>query len=171
MGLDMYLRRGKKIPKLSDEKFLDIERKISNDDNKYYINKYKDYVHDCGTWVHWKSLLGETVGYWRKANEVHRFFVEQVQNNVDDCDMYIVPKEVLVDLYERCSCLLESMEDGVLNEQLAMTLLPTQDGFFFDSIDYDSWYIEDLKDTVAIIGQVLVNTDFENEYIVYYASW
>lgn len=34
--------------------------------------------------------------YWRKANQIHRWFVENVQHNIDNCAMYYVSKNELV---------------------------------------------------------------------------
>ena len=28
------------------------------------------------------------VGYWRKANQIHNWFVENIQNGIDDCDYH-----------------------------------------------------------------------------------
>ena len=30
----------------------------------------------------------ESVGYWRKANHIHKWFVDNVQNGEDDCKEY-----------------------------------------------------------------------------------
>ncbi len=35
------------------------------------------------------------VGYWRKANQIHNWFVKNVQGGVDDCGYYGVTKEKL----------------------------------------------------------------------------
>ena len=201
MGLDCYLRRGKKIPKISWEEYKQIERKISNkeDDYKALIKKYKEYVKECGTYHHWNSLL-EEVGYWRKANQIHKFFVDNVQNGTDDCDMYLVNKEDLEELLDRVNKVLENselvegkvssgysfekQEDGeiirldhykngkvIKDTSVAEELLPTQCGFFFGGNEYDEYYYNDLTQTKRIIEDVLDKTDFDNEYIVYESSW
>lgn len=50
--------------------------------------------------THLICLNGETkeIGYWRKANAIHRWFVENVQNGEDDCRDYFVTKEQLTEL-------------------------------------------------------------------------
>lgn len=65
------------------------------------------------------------------------------------------------------------LEDGkyIENTEVAEKLLPTTRGCFFGSTDYDEYYIEDLNNTIEIIDKVLEETDFENEYILYTASW
>jgi hypothetical protein len=37
------------------------------------------------------------------------------------------------------------------NPKVAKALLPTQEGFFFGSQDYDQWYLEDLEETAAVL--------------------
>src|SRR6187549_2040929 len=36
------------------------------------------------------SEITEQVAYWRKANAIHRWFVEKVQGGKDDCENYEV---------------------------------------------------------------------------------
>ena len=197
MGLDMYLRKGKKIPKISWEEYKKIDRKICNkeDDYEKLLEKYKDYVHECGQHIHWNSLF-EEVAYWRKANQIHNYFVENVQSGVDDCGEYLVSKENIIDLIEKCLQVIKStklvkgkvhsytsynengereehFEDGYVLEDtfIADMVLPTTSGFFFGSTNYDEYYWQDLLFTIKICGDILSNTDFENEYLVYESSW
>ena len=45
----------------------------------------------------------ENVGYWRKANAIHKWFVDNVQDGIDDCDYHNeVTKEILEDLLDTC---------------------------------------------------------------------
>ena len=44
----------------------------------------------------------ESVGYWRKANAIHNWFVKNVQNGEDDCKDYYVSVENLKDLLNLC---------------------------------------------------------------------
>ena len=87
------------------------------------------------------SVVIEDVGYWRKANHIHNWFVKNVQNGKDDCRDYYVSEEALKSLHELCKKVLA-------NKELANELLPTSDGFFFGNTDYDEWYFEDVEDTV-----------------------
>ena len=48
----------------------------------------------------------EQVGYWRKANAIHRWFVQNVQDGVDDCGTYIVTREQLEQLKAACERVL-----------------------------------------------------------------
>ena len=108
-------------------------------------------------------------GYWRKANEIHRFFVDKCADGVDDCREVVVETEVLKELRDICEQLLKLK--GKAFEQKAQELLPTQDGFFFGGTQYDKWYRWDLRQTLKIIkGLNLDNDDYNVDYI-YRASW
>ena len=129
---------------------------------KFYNKKYSawDTKHECG----WDRIM-EQVGYWRKANHIHNWFVDNVQNGVDDCDYHReVTKRDLEDLLVVCN-------EVLCNPDLAESLLPTSSGFFFGSTEYDEYYMSDIKETIDIITKVLETTDFEKEMIYYVSSW
>ena len=105
------------------------------------------------------------IGYWRKANHIHNWFVENVQGGVDDCRYYEVTKEQLEDLLETCRIVKNA------TQAIAKKLLPTAEGFFFGDTDYDEWYFKDIETTIAIIKKVLAETDFDHEIVVYTSSW
>ena len=139
----------------------------------------------------------EQVGYWRKANHIHKWFVENVQDGIDDCEYHNeVTKETLEELRDVCKKVLNSCElidgkivssyrydenknripiweDGkfVKDSTVAEELLPCQSGFFFGSTTYDEWYVRNIEDTLEFIGNVLETTDFETQMIYYCSSW
>ena len=168
MGLDMYLERHHKAV----EGYLgeDLEDMKVNNPQGYAL--VKPYIVKRGQYIKWESL-SEEVGYWRKANAIHRWFVENVQNGVDDCGTYSVSKAELEELLEICKELYEHKDDErfLPNENSPETLLPTQGGFFFGSTEYDEWYWEDIKSTIEILERVLSETDFTNQTITYNSSW
>ncbi len=57
------------------------------------------------------------------------------------------------------------------NTSVAQQLLPTQSGFFFGRTDYDDGYLQDIENTIEILEEVLEETDFDTEMIVYISSW
>ena len=67
----------------------------------------------------------EEAGYWRKANQIHHWFVENVQNGVDNCGEYYVGSEKLTELLELC----KKVE---ADHSLADELLPSASGFFLE---------------------------------------
>ena len=141
----------------------------------------------------------DIVAYWRKANQVHNWFVTNVQDGVDNCEPHPVTEQDIVKLLNICNQILElnisyeeqmteigvSFKDGkrepimdfvkvIDDEEVIKTmndLLPTSDGFFFGSTDYDEWYVEDIKDTVEQLNHILKETDFKTEELFYNSSW
>jgi hypothetical protein len=100
------------------------------------------------------------VGYWRKANQIHKWFVNNVQEGNDDCKEYYVSDEKIKELYDLCIEIIN-------NPQKAEELLPTHAGFFFGSYEYDEYYMKDLQHTIGIL-EPLLNCD---DSIYYSSSW
>jgi hypothetical protein len=113
------------------------------------------------------SYVVEEVGYWRKANQIHNWFVQNVQEGEDNCGEYHVYEEQLEELLELCKKVLA-------NNELAEELLPSQSGFFFGGTEYDEWYFKDLENTIEII-ETLLSERNEDGYldgsIYYQSSW
>jgi hypothetical protein len=102
--------------------------------------------------------------YWRKQNGIHNWFVLNAQNGVDDCNKYYVSREQLQELADIC---LKVLEDN----NLAHELLPTTDGFFFGSTQYDDWYFDGLKKAQSRITNYLRSPRFNNYDFYYQSSW
>ena len=108
------------------------------------------------------TYVVEEVGYWRKANQIHRWFVENVQNGIDECQSSYVSRDKLEELLELCKLVKA-------DNSLAESLLPSTSGFFFGGTEYDEWYFNDIDNTIKIIEECLEDEsadDFE-----YNASW
>ena len=99
------------------------------------------------------------VCYWRKANAIHRWFVDNCADGVDDCKPVYVPYEKLVELRDICKQIMA-------DHSKAKELLPTQSGFFFGSTDYDEWYYQDIEKTAAALTNIEDGVSYE-----YQASW
>lgn len=106
------------------------------------------------------------VAYWRKANAVHQWFVDQVQEGVDQCQTSYVPREKLIELRALCISLLEDKDETRAREEL-----PPQEGFFFGGTEIDAWYWQDLQDTADQLGKILDNPAFDKLDFEYHASW
>lgn len=111
------------------------------------------------------------VAYWRKANAIHKWFVDNVQEGKDDCGEYLVSRDALITLREACVQVLydKSTHDGTLG--LAEKLLPTKSGFFFGGTDYDDWYYENAEFTIESINKILEDPDFDQLNVYYSSSW
>jgi hypothetical protein len=108
------------------------------------------------------SYVVEEVGYWRKVNAIHNWFVHNVQGGVDECQQAYVS-------HDQLKALLELVETVLADPKLAGELLPTQSGFFFGSTEYGEYYLEDLENTKAILTAVLA--DLGDGDIYYQSSW
>lgn len=98
------------------------------------------------------------VAYWRKVNEIHRWFVD-LNDGVDDCKPITVYGDKILELVDLCKQVLA-------DHSKAKKLLPTQSGFFFGGTEYDEWYFKDLEQTI----KMLEDTKPEDTF-VYEASW
>ena len=125
--------------------------------------------------------------YWRKANQIHNWIRTNCHEMTPDV-RYEVGREDLETLRDTCKEVLASSElvtakvvngqrltdtgwqdNLIINPQRAIDLLPTTDGFFFGSTEYDQWYIKDLEFTIEAIDALLERT--EETWFEYYASW
>lgn len=105
------------------------------------------------------------IAYWRKANQIHNWFVLNCQNGVDDCRETKVSRKTLMKLLADCKEVLKEY-----NTKKSIEILPTKRGFFFGGTLYDKWYYKDIKDTVELIEN-LEKELREDEDIYYYSSW
>lgn len=141
MGLDMYL------------------------EGEIYKSPYdKDAtkLHDC-----FVTGIVIRIGYWRKSNQIHSWFVENVQNGVDNCEKFYVPQEKLEELLAICVDVLEHKGDTKYAEEA----LATKSGFFFGKTDYDEWYYEDLRETIKILEKAISLCNAGICTIYYHSSW
>lgn len=213
MGLDSYLNRMPHYKDTSAEDIVAIEsylclRKYQESGDELDTSLYdwcgrsEDELPNNDVIYHYKQIYDERnslcdeVGYWRKANAIHNWFVEHVQDGIDDCRYHNeVTKELLEELldtcikvYESCTMIIGQVNNGesyingewvpnvevgktVIDSSLAEELLPTCSGFFFGSTDYNEWYVENIRNTIEIINEVLETTDFDTEMIAYCSSW
>lgn len=223
MGLDMYLNRMPRYKEVTASQVSAIENLFDYEtrDSKYADCTFKEwcgyseadlpdkdiieYFRNIRTFKYsswdkekkygsWRII--ENVGYWRKCNAVHQWFVDHVQDGIDDCNYHHeVTKEILEWLRKSCETVLNASKfvpgkiyngttykdgqafheyiDGTVieNTSVAEELLPTQGGFFFGGTDYDEWYIDSLRETIEIIDNVIATTDFETQMIYYVSSW
>lgn len=106
------------------------------------------------------------IGYFRKVNFLVSFF-EEYGYNRDNQEGIEVYKDTILDLLDRCNKVLE-------DNSKAKELLPTAEGFFFGSTEYDEYYFENVKDVKKYIEEVLLE-EFDNlkddEYITFSTWW
>ncbi len=154
MGLDMYLSKRTYVKRWDHQKPERQHEVIVNRGGKPREDIDSSRI----------SEVIEEVMYWRKANAIHAWFVQNVQEGVDDCKEYWVGEEKLQELVDLCSKVVETKDT---------TLLPPQTGFFFGSQEADDWYFIDLADTVKNLTKELElykNTKSSGDFY-YQSSW
>ena len=185
MGLDMYLKKKRYIGAQYEHRNIIGKVEIKKDGKEIPINFNKI------------TYIEEDAGYWRKANAIHKWFVDNVQEGNDDCGEYWVSREKLQELLKICKQVKEiaKLKDGTINngyilkngewEQIKEKgkyitnaeeieeLLPTEDGCFFGSTDYDEYYLQDINNTINIIEKIFKEDDKDDYEIDYYyqSSW
>jgi hypothetical protein len=161
MGLDMYLEARKYVSGYS-------HRPIDEQ------NEYEEVLNSVG--VSRADLTSEAspfanvsvnVAYWRKANQIHAWFIlNYAKDGVDDCSPVFVGEiGRLRELRDLCQQVLD-------DHSKAEELLPVGEGFFFGSYDYNEYYFADLENTIEQIDTLLSNPKFaEGWEFIYQASW
>ena len=131
------------------------------------------------------EIQNNDVAYRRKANAIHKWFVDNVQDWEDDCRSYLVTREQLQELVDTCKIVLESLHNQTPIEvndrwqlfgdtEIAMANLPPTSGFFFGDTEINEWYQADLDNTVKQLQEniLLKEIDPDVEYKYYYqSSW
>jgi len=134
MGLDMYLSKKSYVKQWSHQK------KNHEVDVKYDGEDRLDIKPER------ISEVVEEVMYWRKANHIHGWFVENIQGGIDECQESHVGLDDLIELKDLCKKVLETKNTD---------LLPITGGFFFGSKEVDDFYWEDTVLTVEAIEGIL----------------
>jgi len=110
------------------------------------------------------SYITEQVGYWRKFNALHGWFVENCQGGKDECQESYVSTEKLKEL-------LESLKAVIKNKDSADEVLPSRGGFFFGGTDYDEYYFKEVKETIKLLEGLLKESEEVECDFYYQASW
>jgi len=139
------------------------------------------------------SYVVEEVAYWRKANAIHQWFVDHCADGLDNCGEMYVKEETLKELLDACKIVVGSLKDKERTESkkihtgwakgkdtfedvpvfsdedtaTAREMLPSQEGFFFGSTEYDKWYVNDLEETIKMLEPLVE----EGGEFYYEASW
>jgi hypothetical protein len=139
------------------------------------------------------SYIIEQVAYWRKANQIHEWFVQHCQEGRDECQESYVTLAQLQELYDTCVLVRDNskLKDGTVNNGASITLdpvsgqmvetpitadgkiiedssvaedlLPTASGFFFGGTDYDQSYMQDILNTIEMLKPEL-EAKYENGF-------
>ena len=187
MGLDMYVTIRHKDTQSKLEAYEAWEQKYSYEEfqrlTEEQVEEYRNSEPEYDNDMYGKQLM-----YWRKANQIHNWFVKNCQNGVDDCGRYVITVADLMKLKELCEKILTMTEvkqelrptypNGWFSEpvhvmkdvcflteegmKFASEYLPSRSGFFFGNTDYDDNYVWDLENTIEQINNTLdtLNCDY-----------
>ena len=165
MGLDMYLSVRKYVSRIDFSKDYDKDKGYQN------TPQFDSLVDALGAsdFIEPQDSTGIGVEipvmYWRKANAIHKWFVDERADGVDECQPISVSSESLKELLDLCEKELSNKDDLGL-------YLPTESGFFFGSTAYDEYYIQDLEYTRDRLKQVIETMEKSGDHFaVYQASW
>lgn len=181
MGLDMYLTKKTYVKQWSHQRPEEQFEVVVKKGGVTYPNINPSKV----------TNVEEEVMYWRKANHIHNWFVENVQGGEDNCQTSYVDSEQLTELVKVLKQVKESLEKskkGVVEvvggwrngeeykvpvevfeeTEIAEELLPTASGFFFGGTEYDEYYLETINETLEVLEKEL---EIPCDGYFYHASW
>lgn len=140
------------------------------------------------------SIFSEEM-YWRKARDIHKWFVENIQDGKDDCEYHrSITREDVVKfrrfVKEKCKKTDEEcyiVEAYRHNEDGTTTLIPCdgveveyEDGkkkrisneipIIFNE-NYDDWDMMHYESALEWCNETLAEFDFDKKYLVYLGSW
>jgi hypothetical protein len=144
MGLDMYLTAKRYVSDYIAEDN-DLNEALKKVDAPYRI-----------------KLIEMEAMYWRKANAIHKWFVDNVQGGVDNCAEYFVERKLLQELLQVC-------KEVKADPESAEDILPTEGGFFFGGREYREHYFECINKTIDALEIALKQND-RTEFF-YMSSW
>jgi hypothetical protein len=183
MGLDMYVNIRHKNTQSKLDAYEAWENKYSYEEWQHLTEEQREEWRNSEP-EYDGDMYGKELMYWRKANQIHNWFVQNCQNGVDDCGRYAITVADLMKLKELCEkiltmtekrkamrytsfCAREKEEVDVLcltpeGVAFAMEHLPSRSGFFFGGTEYDDWYVWALENTVEQINDTLdtLNCDY-----------
>ena len=103
---------------------------------------------------------------WRKLNGIHGWFVDEVQNEVDNCEVHEVS--------------IAKMEQFLADLKLALSqrkfcntpeVMVPREGFFFGGTECDEYYWEEIIDTIGAIENIMKEKDWKDYHYWYCSSW
>ena len=107
------------------------------------------------------ELVYDELAYYRKVNFLYRYFSDYMDANGI---MAVVDKYAIEDIIECCK---EVLADNSKAEEL----LPTVNGFFFGSTEYDKYYFKEVAQVLKDFEKILQEYDMENYFYFGYFSY
>lgn len=149
MGLDIYVEVSNR--KVRDEAIAE-NKKIQERNNKAYEEQGSDAQFEQTV-----DFPSKQEYYFRKFNALVDW-VERNVGNVENCE----PMELSKDDIESLQSTLTDLTPENCDVEL-----PTCEGFFFGSQEYDQWYWQDVENAKQMCQEILKQTDWENEVVTF----
>jgi len=142
------------------------------------------------------TYVVEQVGYWRKFNALHSWFVQNCADGEDDCREVNVNDEQLVELLEVLKKVKSVLDKSKLESKMLADwngelvshlvydkedeikeLLSPRQGFFFGSYEIDKYYKSDVEETIVLLEELMKENEESKKHGIhsgdfhYEASW
>ena len=127
----------------------------------YSMDKHIEFNEDYTNEDYWYKHATKICD-WRKFNALHKWFVDNVQNGVDECIPHVVSEDQLYSVIELLIDVYKTKDPSKL---------PPQPGFFFGSTDINLYYWKNVKNAAVDLFKIYMRTDWNNEQLVYSSSW
>lgn len=147
MGLDMFLYAKKYVDNYNP-KYKELSAKIK---------EVMGLPADSGN-----TYVEAEVCYWRKANQIHKWFVDNVQDGNDNCGEYYVTRDDIEKLILACDTAWTNHDSSIL---------PPSSGFFFGTTEVDEWYWNEIQDTSKRLRAILEDPMLQDASLYYQSSW
>lgn len=159
MGLDITFYKAKRLKdNETKERLEEIRKELAteylksiDERNSKLINELEDEKEKINPW--------NEVAYFRKVNFLIPFFGYE-----ENCSNIEIDKYQVEDLIEAC-------KEVLANHDKASFLLPTQEGFFFGSTDYDDWYFDDVQNVKEKFEEILADFDRDEDILIMHCWW
>ena len=159
MGLDITFYKAKRLKdNETKERLEEIRKELAteylksiDECNSKLINELEDEKEKINPW--------NEVAYFRKVNFLIPFFgYEENCSNIE------------IDKYQ-VEYLIEACKEVLANHDKASFLLPTQEGFFFGSTDYDDLYFDDVQNVKEKFEEILADFDRDEDILLMHCWW
>lgn len=138
------------------------------------------------------AYITEQVGYWRKFNALHNWFIDECNEGEDKYREIYVSSDKLFELLNTLKDVIKIIKKSKKKKVSVQTgwnsdgntyseidvydceeeleqIFPTRSGFFFGSTEYGDWYKSNVEKTIELLKNELVDVDKYDYY--YQASW
>ena len=159
MGLDITFYKAKRLKdNETKERLEEIRKELATEYLKSIDERNSKLINELEDEKEKINPLDE-VAYFRKVNFLIPFFGYE-----ENCSNIEIDKYQVEDLIEAC-------KEVLANHDKASFLLPTQEGFFFGSTDYDDWYFDDVQNVKEKFEEVLADFDMDEDILIMHCWW